>query len=87
MSQPGSITDFPFKNNVPDPLLSGKELPTFKFALEQSEGKVMGGSCLHRAAGRPRTTRRQVACWIAGGQSIPLKQRLSDRVEPAHGPL
>ena len=44
MSQPGSITDFPFKNNVPDPLLSGKELPTFKFALEQSQGKVMGGS-------------------------------------------
>ena len=44
MSQPGSITDFPFKNNVPDPLLSGKELPTFKFALEQSAGKVMGGS-------------------------------------------
>jgi oxalate decarboxylase len=44
MSQPGSITDFPFKNNVPDPLLSGKELPTFKFALEKSQGKVMGGS-------------------------------------------
>src|ERR1700691_4917630 len=38
------ITDFPFKNNVPDPILSGKELPTFKFALEKSAGKVMGGS-------------------------------------------
>ena len=38
------VTDFPFKNNVPDPLLSGKELPTFKFALEHSKGKVMGGS-------------------------------------------
>ena len=38
------VTGFPFKNNVPDPLLAGKELPTFKFALEQSEGKVMGGS-------------------------------------------
>jgi oxalate decarboxylase len=36
--------DFPFRNNVPDPLLDGKELPTFKFALEKSEGKVMGGS-------------------------------------------
>ena len=36
--------DFPFKNNVPDPLLSGPELPTFKFALEQSTGKVSGGS-------------------------------------------
>jgi oxalate decarboxylase len=31
-------------NNVPDPLLSGSELPTFKFALEKSEGKVIGGS-------------------------------------------
>ena len=40
----GDLTDFPFKNNVPDPLLSGKELPTFKFALEQSKGKVMDGS-------------------------------------------
>jgi oxalate decarboxylase len=33
-----------FLNNVPDPLLSGKELPTFKFALEKSKGKVIGGS-------------------------------------------
>jgi oxalate decarboxylase len=33
-----------FMNNVPDPLLSGKELPTFKFALEDSTGKVIGGS-------------------------------------------
>jgi oxalate decarboxylase len=31
-----------FMNNVPDPLLSGKELPTFKFALEKSKGKVIG---------------------------------------------
>jgi oxalate decarboxylase len=36
--------DFPFKNNVPDPLLSGKELPTFKFKLEESKGKVIGNS-------------------------------------------
>src|SRR6185295_11142877 len=36
--------EFPFKNNVPDPLLEGKELPTFKFALDKSRGKVMGGS-------------------------------------------
>ena len=28
-----------FMNNVPDPLLSGKELPTFKFELEKSEGE------------------------------------------------
>src|SRR5437879_12643864 len=33
-----------FMNNVPDPLVSGKELPTFKFALEKSEGKVIGKS-------------------------------------------
>lgn len=44
MPQTGDVADFPFKNNVPDPLLSGKELPTFKFALEQSAGKVDGGS-------------------------------------------
>jgi oxalate decarboxylase len=33
-----------FMNNVPDPLLGDKELPTFKFALEKSRGKVIGGS-------------------------------------------
>ena len=36
--------DFPFKNNVPDPLLAGKELPTFKFALEKSKGRELDGS-------------------------------------------
>ena len=44
MWQTDDLTDFPFKNNVPDPLLSGKELPTFKFSLERSQGKVLGGS-------------------------------------------
>ena len=43
MGLPDSI-GFPFRNNVPDPLLSGKELPTFTFALEKSKGKVDGGS-------------------------------------------
>jgi oxalate decarboxylase len=33
-----------FMNNVPDPVLAGKELPTFKFELEKSEGKVIGSS-------------------------------------------
>jgi oxalate decarboxylase len=33
-----------FMNNVPDPLLAGKELPTFKFALEKTTGKVIGDS-------------------------------------------
>ena len=40
----GDVANFPFKKNVPDPLLSGKELPTFKFALEPSQGKVLGGN-------------------------------------------
>jgi oxalate decarboxylase len=39
-----SETDFAFKNNVPDPDLTGKELPTFKFELEKSKGKVIGNS-------------------------------------------
>ena len=33
-----------FMNNVPDPILAGKELPTFKFELEKSAGKVIGNS-------------------------------------------
>jgi oxalate decarboxylase len=33
-----------FQNNVPDPLLAGKELPSFKFELEKSRGKVLGNS-------------------------------------------
>jgi oxalate decarboxylase len=36
--------DLSFQNNVPDPLLSGKELPTFKFELEKSKGRVLGNS-------------------------------------------
>ncbi|WP_175517121.1 cupin domain-containing protein [Planctomicrobium piriforme] len=33
-----------FMNNVPDPVTSGDELPTFKFELEKSTGKVIGKS-------------------------------------------
>ncbi|MGD9543724.1 MAG: cupin domain-containing protein [Methylocystis sp.] len=33
-----------FHNNVPDPATSGAELPTFKFELEKSEGRVDGAS-------------------------------------------
>jgi hypothetical protein len=36
--------DISFQNNTPDPLLSGKELPSFKFELEKSKGKVIGNS-------------------------------------------
>jgi oxalate decarboxylase len=38
-----------FMNNVPDPLFSGRELPTFKFALEKSRGKVIGKSTAKEA--------------------------------------
>src|SRR3954470_20996744 len=38
-----------FINNVPDPLISGKELPTFKFALEKSKGRVEGKSTAKEA--------------------------------------
>src|SRR4051812_37495127 len=38
-----------FMNNVSDPLLSGKELPTFKFALEKSKAKVIGKSTAREA--------------------------------------
>lgn len=33
-----------FQNNVPDPVTSGDQLPTFKFELEKTEGRVMGTS-------------------------------------------
>src|SRR3954468_10084076 len=38
-----------FMNNVPDPLVSGKELPTFKYALEKSKAKVIGKSSAREA--------------------------------------
>lgn len=46
LAAPRSVAagDPSFMNNVPDPLLAGKDLPTFKFALEKSEGKVIGKS-------------------------------------------
>src|SRR4051812_1694790 len=39
-----AMGDPSFMNNVPDELLASDELPTFKFALEKSEGKVIGHS-------------------------------------------
>jgi oxalate decarboxylase len=38
------LYESPFKNNIPDPPLPARELRTLNFALEQSEGKIMGGS-------------------------------------------
>jgi len=43
-TQPAAGGDPSFMNNVPDPTLAGKDLPTFKFALEKSDGKVIGNS-------------------------------------------
>lgn len=40
--RPGGSTSF--LNNVPDPLTSGKELPTFKFNIEGQVGKEDNGS-------------------------------------------
>jgi oxalate decarboxylase len=42
--------DARFMNNVPDPLLSAKELPTFRFALEKSKGRVVGKSTAKQAS-------------------------------------
>ena len=36
--------DASFMNNVPDPALAGKELPTFRYSLDKSAGKVMRNS-------------------------------------------
>jgi len=38
-----------FMNNVPDSLLADNELPTFKFALEKSQGRVVGGNSAKEA--------------------------------------
>ena len=38
------MRDSSFQNNVPDPLLAGDELPSFKFELEKSKGKVLRNS-------------------------------------------
>jgi oxalate decarboxylase len=48
-TRPATAGDPSFMNNVPDPLLSGKELPTFKFALEKSKAKVIGKSTAREA--------------------------------------
>jgi oxalate decarboxylase len=54
--------DASFMNNVPDPLLTGKELPTFKFALEKSEAKVIGKSSAREAT----VTQLPISKGIAG---------------------
>jgi oxalate decarboxylase len=39
-----------FMNNVPDPLLTARELPNFKFALERSQGRTSGRSSAKEAS-------------------------------------
>src|SRR6202050_4054686 len=51
-----------FMNNVPDPLLSGRDLPTFKFALEKSKAKVIGKSMAREAT----VTQLPISKGIAG---------------------
>ena len=69
-TEPAAGGDPSFMNNVPDPTLSGKDLPTFKFALEKSEGKVIGGSFGKEAT----VTQLPISKGIAG---------VSMRLEPA----
>src|SRR5438445_13542433 len=58
-----------FMNNVPDPLLAGEELPTFKFALEKSEGKVIG-----KSSGKEATVKQLPISKGIAGVSISLDQ-------------
>src|SRR5437762_12203512 len=44
--------DASFMNNVPDPLLAGRELPTFKFELERSTGRESHGNIAKEATVR-----------------------------------
>lgn len=38
-----------FMNNLPDPLLSGKELPSFKYSMKNSKPKIIGQSTAREA--------------------------------------
>ena len=49
VAKPAEAGNPSFMNNVPDPALTGEELPTFKFALEKSAGKVIGQSSAKEA--------------------------------------
>jgi oxalate decarboxylase len=51
-----------FMNNVPDSLLTGAELPTFKFALEASRGRESNGSSAREAT----VTQLPISKGIAG---------------------
>src|SRR5438094_4292486 len=50
-----------FMNNDPDPVTSGKQPPTFKFALEKSKGRVIGGNTAKEATVRQLPISKGVA--------------------------
>jgi oxalate decarboxylase len=50
-----------FMNNVPDPLLTHEELPTFKFALEKSEGRRVGKNVAKEATVKQLPISRGIA--------------------------
>jgi oxalate decarboxylase len=54
--------DVSFMNNVPDPLLTGQDLPTFKFALEASKGRASNGNSAKEAT----VTQLPISKGIAG---------------------
>lgn len=71
---PAFAADFPsapFWNNVPDPVLSKDELPTFKFELEKSEGRVDGGE--YQAI--------DLSEWIAGNPDYLLEAHFGQTAE------
>ena len=48
-----------FQNNVPDPVTSGKELPTFKFELEKSAGRSRAAATAKRPRSNSCRSRRE----------------------------
>jgi oxalate decarboxylase len=60
--------DFSFMKNVTDPTLAGKDLPTFKFASEKSDGKVIGNSY-----GKEATVTQLPICKGIAGVSMRLE--------------
>jgi oxalate decarboxylase len=57
-----------FMNNVPDPLLGEDELPTFKFELEKSEGRVIG-----KSFGKEATVKQLPISKVIAGVSMKLE--------------
>jgi oxalate decarboxylase len=60
-ARPAEAGDPSFMNNAPDPVLAADELPTFKFELEKSTGKVIGNSYGKEATVRQLPISRGIA--------------------------